>query len=135
MTIKIYKDLEIYKISYDLAIRVHRMTMKLPQFELYEEGGQLRKSSKSVTSNIVEGYGRRRYKAEFIRFLVFALASCDETIVHLNVVKDTHDIDRAEIEDLVKSYDALGSRMNKFVQYVEGNWRAGSGTDGKEVHS
>jgi four helix bundle protein len=47
---------------------------------MYELGSQLKRSSDSVVSNIVEGYGRRRYKADFIRFLVFSYASCLETI-------------------------------------------------------
>jgi hypothetical protein len=46
LTMKSYKDLEIFTTSYDLAIRVHHMTLQLPQFELYEEGSQLRRSSK-----------------------------------------------------------------------------------------
>ena len=49
---------------------------KLPAFELYEEGSQIRRSVKSVKSNIVEGYGRRRYKQDYIRFLTYAQASC-----------------------------------------------------------
>src|ERR1700674_1787535 len=79
-----YRDLEIWKLAREAAIGVHRMTLRdLPKFEMYEEGSQIRRSVKSIRSNIVEGYGRRRYKQEFIRFLVFAHASCDETIDHL----------------------------------------------------
>ncbi|MCY7309405.1 MAG: four helix bundle protein [Bacteroidota bacterium] len=44
---------------------------------------KLGRSSKSVKSNIVEGYGRKRYKAEFIKFLVYALGSNDETTDHM----------------------------------------------------
>lgn len=56
-----YRELEIFKIAHQLVIDVHFMTLKsLPQFEMYEEGSQIRRSSKSVKSNIVEGYGRRR---------------------------------------------------------------------------
>jgi four helix bundle protein len=87
---KSYTDLEIYKLSYDLALKVHRLSLKLPQHELYEEGGQLRRSSKGIPACIVEGYGRGKYKAEFNRFLVYAQASCDETILHLNFVKDLY---------------------------------------------
>jgi four helix bundle protein len=46
--------------------------------EMHEEGSQIRRAIKSVKSNIVEGYGRRRYKQEFIRFVDYALASCNE---------------------------------------------------------
>ena len=67
-----------------------------------EEGSQIRKSSKGVTSCIVEGYGRKRYKADFIKFLVYAHASCDETILHLNFIKDTHEIDKKEMVSFLR---------------------------------
>ena len=61
-----YKNLEIWQLSSDLVIDIHKMTLcKLPTFEMYEEGKQIRKSIKSVRSTIVEGYGRRRYKHEW----------------------------------------------------------------------
>ncbi len=63
---KSYKELEIYRISYALATKIHKMSLKLPKYELYEEGGQIRRSSKGITSCIVEGYGRNRYKADFV---------------------------------------------------------------------
>lgn len=100
---KSYRDLEIYKMSYDLAVNVHRFSLTLPQYEIYEEGGQVRKSSKGITSCIVEGFGRRRYKAEFIKFLVYAHASCDETILHLNFIRDTHNIDGLKKETYIDS--------------------------------
>ncbi len=55
-----YRDLEIYKESKRLALEVHKISLTLPKFELYEEGSQIRRSSKAVTSLIVEGYGRRK---------------------------------------------------------------------------
>ena len=55
-----YKDLEIWQIAKEFSIEVHKMTLTLPKFEMYEEGSQIRRSSKSIRSNIVEGYGRRR---------------------------------------------------------------------------
>lgn len=50
-----YKDLEIYQLSYELAVKMHKFTLKLPKYEQYEEGAQVRKSSKGVTACIVEG--------------------------------------------------------------------------------
>jgi len=84
---KSYKDLEIYSVSYGLAIRIHKISLGLTKYELYEEGSQIRRSSKGITSCIVEAYGRRRYKADFVKFLIYAHASCDETILHLNFIK------------------------------------------------
>ena len=54
---KSYRELEVYKESKRLAIIVHKMTLLLPKFELFEEGSQIRRSSKAVTSTLVEGYG------------------------------------------------------------------------------
>ena len=57
-----YKALEIWQLSRDLTIDIHKMTIyELPRIEMYEEGSQIRRSVKSVRSNIVEGYGRRIY--------------------------------------------------------------------------
>jgi len=120
---KNYKDLEIYSLSYKLALKVHKLTMAIPKFEMYEEGSQMRRSSKSITSNIVEGYGRRRYKAVFIKFLIYSHSSCDETILHLNFIKDTHNNFTLNIDDLINEYNLLGSKINAFIQYVERDWR------------
>ncbi len=65
---KSYRDLEVFKQSKQLAIEVHKMTLTLPTFEMFEEGSQTRRSAKAVASLIVEGYGRRRYKADFIKY-------------------------------------------------------------------
>ncbi|MBI5328575.1 MAG: four helix bundle protein [Deltaproteobacteria bacterium] len=78
----------MYKLAHRLSVEVHRMTIdELPKFERYEEGEQIRRSSKSVPANIVEGFGRRRYKDDFIRFLTIAHASCSETIEHLEILQ------------------------------------------------
>jgi len=69
---KTYKDLDVYNISFDLFIRTHRFTRRLPKYETYELGSQLRRSADSVNSNIVEGYGRKRYKNDFVKFLVYS---------------------------------------------------------------
>lgn len=66
---KSYRDLEIFQLAYRLAIDVHKMTMTLPKYELYEQGSQVSRSTKSIKDNIVEGYGRKRYKQDFIRFV------------------------------------------------------------------
>jgi len=97
--------------------------MKCGTREQYEEGSQVRKSSKGITSCIVEGYGRKKYKADFIKFLIYSHASCDETIVHLNFIQDTHKQDNNEINVFLEKYDELGRKINKFIQYVEKEWK------------
>lgn len=118
-----YKDLEIYQLSYDLAVKVHKFSLELPQYEQWEEGRQVRKSSKGITSCIVEGYGRRKFKADYIKFLIYSHASCDETIVHLIFLRDTHELDIKRLNYFLEKYDELGRKINKYIQYVEKEWK------------
>lgn len=117
-----YRELDIYKESKRLAIEIHTMSMTLPKFELYEEGSQIRRSSKAVPSHIVEGYGRRRYKADYIKFLIYSQSECDETMVHLEFLFETGSMsDKDKYDHLIEEYDLLSKRINKFTQWVEEN--------------
>lgn len=104
-----------------LSTEVHRMTLEnLPKFELYEQGSQIRRSVKSIRANIVEGYGRRRYKADYIRFLTYAFASCLETEDHLETLHESGSLKEREIfESLYDKTQILGRKLNKFIQAVE----------------
>lgn len=116
-----YKNLEIWQEARALVIDIHKMTLdRLPKFELYEEGGQIRKSSKSVKSTVVEGYGRRRYQQDYIRFLTYAIASNDETIDHLETLYETDSLKDKELyENLHDRIEILGKKLNNFIQKIQ----------------
>jgi four helix bundle protein len=118
-----YKDLEIYRLAFDLSIKIHRLSLKLPNFEIYEQGSQIRRSSKGIRDAIVEGYGRRRYKPDYIKFLTYSIASCDETINHLNSIMILYP-DLKEFGEFEDEYDKLGRKINNYLQYVENNWNS-----------
>jgi four helix bundle protein len=116
-----YKKLEIWKLARELVVDINRMTIEqLPKFEMYEEGSQIRRSIKSVKSSIVEGYGRRSYKQEFLRFLTYASASNDETVDHLETLYETKSLTDSDLfENLSDRLDKLGRKINLFMQSVE----------------
>lgn len=116
-----YKDLEIWQLAREAVTEIHEMTLnKLPKFEMFEEGSQIRKSSKSVRSTIVEGFGRRSYKQDFIKFLIYALSSNDETIDHLETLYDTKSLtDKNLYNKLSERLNELGRKLNNFIQSVE----------------
>lgn len=118
-----YKDLDIYKISLELFYIVHPAFLKLPKYELYELGSQLRRSSDTVVTNIVEGYGRKSYKAEFIRFLTFSWSSCLETVNHLEKINHLYFGTIENLEDLIIRYNELSAKIFSFIKYVEQNWK------------
>lgn len=105
-----------------MAFDVHKMSLTLPKYELYEQGSQIRRSSKSIKDTIAEGYERRRYKVEFILYLIFAQASCDEASSQLNMISDIH-FPENPLLNLMNQYEQLGKMINKFIQYVENHWK------------
>ncbi len=115
-----YKDLEIWQLSREVVIEIHKMSLALPKFEMYEEGSQIRRSSKSVKANIVEGYGRRNYKNEYLRFITFALASNDETLDHLETLFETGSLaDKIFYDNIHNKIELLGKKINRFLQSVQ----------------
>lgn len=113
-----FKELKIYQEAYQLAIKVHNASLKLPKFELYEQGSQVRRSSKGIKDTISEGYGRRRYKADYIKFLFYAQASCDECSGQIEMINELYP-EIPEFKELDVLYIQLGKMINKFIQAVE----------------
>jgi four helix bundle protein len=120
-----YRNLEVWQIARELSISVHKMTLnELPKFEMFEEGSQIRRSSKSVRSNIVEGYGRRKYTMDYIKHLTYAQASNDETIDHLETLYETESLKNEKLySDLNQRLNTLGKKLNKFISVIESSTR------------
>ena len=114
-----YKSLKIYAKAHELALRIHKMSLDLPRYELYEEGSQIRRSSKSVSSNIVEGFSQRKYKNEYIRYLSIAYASSEETVEHLAYIFETGSLKNKKLyNELAKEYNNLCGMIFNFTQSV-----------------
>ena len=116
-----YKKLRIWEQARELVIEIHRMTLSaLPKFEMYEEGSQIRRSMKSVKSNIVEGSGRHRHKAEYVRFLDFSYASTLETIDHLETLHETESLRDGDLySSLHERLTLLSKSIYLFTRSVE----------------
>jgi hypothetical protein len=74
-----YEDLDMHKSACALAKNVYVLSPVLPNHGLYEQGGRLGRSSRRMKDTVVEEYGRRRHKDAFMRFLVSAHSSIEET--------------------------------------------------------
>jgi len=115
-----YRKLDIWILAKKQCTEIHKMSLTLPKFELYEEGQQIRRSSNAVGATIVEGYGRRRYNADYIRFLVYSIASNDETIYHLETLEETGSLtDLVLFKHLHAQATLLGKMLNNFIDRIE----------------
>ncbi|WP_160137533.1 four helix bundle protein [Chryseobacterium sp. c4a] len=117
-----YRNLDIYKIAFELFLKTHKASFLLPKYELFKLGSQLRRSSDSIITNIVEGYGRSIYKNDYIRFLVYCHASNDETINHLEKLIILYPDISNEFETLRNEYNILGGKINVYKKWVKENW-------------
>jgi four helix bundle protein len=120
--VKTYLNLEIYKEAMSLFGDVHRLSCSLQKSETYELGSQIRRACDSVATNIVEGYGRRRYKTEFIRFLTYSHASSLETICHLEKIALAYPEMKDQVIPLAERAQILSRKIHKFIAYVEIHW-------------
>jgi four helix bundle protein len=111
-----YKDLRIYQRSYELALEIHKITVKFPVQERRELGSQLRRAATSVPINIAEGYGRKRSPEDFRRFLVIALGSNNEVSVILDLVRDLGYLQEEIHLKLARENTEIGKGINKLVQ-------------------
>ena len=118
-----HKRLQIYQQAHQLAVEIHAMTFQLPSFERFEEGSQIRRSSKSVVSNIVEGYALRKYKNEFVHYLFRSYGSCEETLEHLELLFQTKSsTDQTLFTHLHKSTNNLCGKILRYIQAVDQNF-------------
>ena len=116
-----YKNLKIWQNARQAAMEIHTMTFqKLPKFEHLEEGSQIRRSIKAVKSHIVEGFGRRRFRQEFIQHLTYAAAACDVTIDHLENLSESGSLkDSAVAGKIYENLTVLGKQINGFIKSIE----------------
>jgi len=120
---KSYKDLEIYQLSFQLATEIYRLSLSLPNPDKFETGSQIRRSSQSIKDNIAEGYGRRKYKADFIKFLTFSHASCIEATSQAEFLMTIHP--KTGWEEVAENLNNVGIKIYYFIRYVEENWKTG----------
>ncbi len=122
-----YKNLEIWQLAREVVNEIHKMTLEnLPKFEMHEIGSQIRRSSKSVKSNIVEGYGRKNYQKDYVRFMTYSISSNDETMDHLETLWETNSLKNEKLyNDLHEKLVLLGKKINRFIQSFKnesGSW-------------
>ena len=74
-------QLDVYKLSMEVAMCIFELTKRFPREEMYSLTDQMRRSSRSVSSHVAEGWRRRRYEAAFCDKLNGAESEAAETQV------------------------------------------------------
>lgn len=112
----LYKKLDIYNRSYNLALEIHKYLVNKNNIKYsYNLFDQILRSSKSIPTNIAEGSGRRNSSKEYVRFLWMAIGSKDETQVHLDFLKDLNILDLKTYQNFSDELQIIGKMLYKLV--------------------
>jgi len=111
--IRSYEDIEAYQRAMKLIAAMHAIVKTLPGYEKYDLAAQMRRASKSVPANIVEGYARRQSPKEFKNYLRMAMASANEMEVHLKIAGELGYLSREQVTEYAKEYNIIGRQLNR----------------------
>ena len=115
-----YERLVVYQKSYQAALETHKISLGFPKIEQYELGSQLRRSSKSIVVNLVEGMGRQNSPKEVSRYLQIAMGSCDESRIWLNFAKDLGYLNEAQHQHHSNKFIEIGKMLRGLIS----TWQA-----------
>jgi four helix bundle protein len=106
-------ELAVFRKAYDAALDAHRIALTFPKYEQYDLASQLRRSSKSICANLVEGRGRQQgSSAEFRRFVLIALGSADESALWCKFAHDLGYLSEEEFARLEAQFSEIARMLN-----------------------
>jgi len=121
-----FKDLEVWRVSMDLVVRVYEITREFPKSEQFGLAAQLQRSAVSIPSNIAEGSGRGTRK-DFAHFLDQARGSLFEVITQLEISRSLSFGNSDEIKAIQMEYEILGMRINALIRTMKDSRRIRKG--------
>ena len=114
-----FRDLIVYKLSYQMAVEIFYMTKSFPKEEKYSLVDQIRRSSRSVPSNLAESWSKRRYPKSFVSKLIDADGEASETTVWLDFSKDHNYISQEQYDYFISKYDEVSRMLNSMINTPE----------------
>jgi len=109
--VRTHRDLEVYKLAFDAAMQVFQLSKRFPKTETYSLTDQMRRSSRSVCSNLAEAWRKRRYEAAFVSKLCDSEAEAAETQTWIEFAVECEYVDRRTARDLYKTYNQILGKL------------------------
>jgi len=121
MKIRSHKELDVYKLSFDTAMTIFEITKRFPKEETYSITDQIRRSSRSVCSNLAEAFRKRRYPKFFISKLSDSEGEAAESQTWLDFSFSCVYIDESECQSLNETYEKILGKLVTMSLHSE-NW-------------
>lgn len=116
MIIRSAKELQVYKLAFQLSMEIFELSKAFPAEERYALTSQIRRSSRSVCLNLREAWAKRRYEAHFVSKLTDCDGEANETDTSLDFARDCGYITAAKHEGLTRKYTEVRSMLGKMIQ-------------------
>jgi len=114
-----HKELEVYQLAYKSSMDIYHLTKSFPKEEIFSLTSQIRRSSRSVSANISEGFRKRRYEKAFVSKLSDSEAEAAETQVWLDYSLDCGYISQTEHQKLFNEYDNILGKLVNMILHPE----------------
>jgi four helix bundle protein len=112
-----FEDLEVYKSAREFRKKMYGVARRLPDFEKYDLGSQIRRAAVSLTNNIAEGHGRYHF-ADQVRFFLGSRGSLQELVDDLNVCDDEKYLERDKVAELKNEAWRVLALINGYLRYL-----------------
>lgn len=110
-----FKGLKVYQLAYSMALEIYNLTKTFPREEIYSLTDQIRRSSRSVCTNIGEGYRKRKYPKHFSSKMTDADGECSETLIWLDFAKDCKYLPEIDHKRLYEKYLEIGKMLGSMA--------------------
>ncbi len=115
MSYRGYRDLNVYQLSYQVAMKVFEVTKDFPKEEKCSLVDQIRRSSRSIPANLAEAWRKRAYKKMFISKVFDCCAEAGETEVWLDFAKDCGYLSKENHTQLFTDYQTINKMLNGII--------------------
>ncbi len=102
-----HKELDVYKLAFDLSMKIFRLSKKFPKEEQYSLTDQIRRSSRSVCANLAEAWRKRRYEGSFVAKLNDSESEAAETQTWLDFAVECEYLEKPMAQELGQTYDRI----------------------------
>jgi len=114
-SIQSHEELDVYSMAFEAAMRIYEETKKLPREETYSLTDQIRRSARSVCSNIAEAWRKRRYEAAFVSKLNDAESEAAETQTWLKFALNCNYLPSETVAELHQTYDRIIGKLVRMI--------------------
>jgi four helix bundle protein len=121
MKIRSHRELEVYRLSYDAAMQIFKISKNFPKEETYSLTDQIRRSSRSVCSNLAEAFRKRRYPKSFISKLSDSESEAAESQTWLDFSSSCGYLSESDCRTLNDTYDKIIGKLVNMSLHSE-NW-------------